>query len=421
MKKVIALLLALTLVFALAACGTKAPAASASPEASASPSAEASTVKIGVILVHDENTGYDYSHIEGIKKAAAAVGIKDDQIVWKYNVSEDEGCYDTATDLVEQGCNYIFSDSYGHQSYMQQAASENPDVTFVSMTGDTAALSKLPNFKNAFTHTFESRYVSGVVAGMKLKELVDAGKVADKNKNSDGTIKLGYVGAYPYAEVVSGYTAFYLGVKSIVDNVAMSVTYTNSWYDPTAEAEAANSLISSGCIIISQHADSTGAPSACEAALKAGTTVYCVGYNVDMLSVAPDSALTSAQNDWSVYYAYAFGCALKGEDIKTDWSEGYNQAANMISTLGKSCATGTDAKVKEVEAALKDGSLQVFDCSKFTVKGEHPTTYLAIDTNGDFQGDEGEAIENGIFYESKLRSAPYFGIRIDGITELNAQ
>ncbi|MFB0920522.1 MAG: BMP family ABC transporter substrate-binding protein [Oscillospiraceae bacterium] len=418
MKKVIALLLALTLVFALAACGAKTAEASPSAEASAAPSEAAAAVKIGVILVHDENTGYDAAHIEGIKKAAAAVGIADDQIIWKYNVSEDEGCYDTATDLVEQGCNYIFSDSYGHQSYMQQAATENPDVTFVSMTGDTAALSKLPNFKNAFTHTFESRYVSGVVAGMKLKELVDAGKVADKNKNSDGTIKLGYVGAYPYAEVVSGYTGFYLGVKSIVDNVAMTVTYTNSWYDPTAEAEAANQLISTGCIIISQHADSTGAPSACEAALKAGTTVYCVGYNVDMLSVAPDSALTSAQNDWSVYYTYAFNCALKGEDIKTDWSEGYATGANMISALGASCAAGTDAKVAEVIAALKDGTLNVFDCSKFTVKGEHPTTYLAIDTNGDFQGDEGEAIKDGIFYESTLRSAPYFGLRIDGITEL---
>lgn len=413
MKKVIALVLALTLVFALAACGAKNPVATPSPAASA--------VKIGVILVHDENTGYDAAHIEGIKKAAAAVGIADTQIVWKYNVSEDETCYDTATDLVEQGCNYIFSDSYGHQSYMQQAASENPKVTFVSMTGDQAALSKLPNFKNAFNYTFESRYVSGVVAGMKLKELVDADKVPAASKNADGTIKLGYVGAYPYAEVVSGYTAFYLGVKSIVENVAMSVSYTNSWYDPTAEAEAANQLISSGCIIISQHADSTGAPSACEAALKAGTTVYCIGYNVDMLSVAPTSALTSAQNDWSVYYTYAFNCAVKGEDIKTDWSAGFEQGAVMISALGASCAAGTDAKVAEVEAALKDGTLNVFDCSKFTVDGKPVTTYLAIDTNGDFTGDTGEAIANGIFSESTLRSAPYFGIRIDGITELNAK
>jgi len=422
MKKILALLLALTMVFALAACGTKTAETSPSPVVSATTGIDASTVKIGVIFVHDENTGYDASHIEGIKKAAAAVGIDPDtQIVWKYNVAEDETCYDTATDLVEQGCTTIFSDSYGHQSYMLQAASENPDVTFVSMTGDNAALSKLPNLKNAFNDTYQSRYVSGVVAGMKLAELVAADKVPATSKNADGTIKIGYVGAYPYAEVVSGYTAFYLGVKSIVDNVAMSVSYTNSWYNPTAEAEAANALISDGCIIISQHADSTGAPSACEAALKSGTTVYCVGYNVDMLSVAPTSALTSAQNDWSVYYTYAFNCILKGETIATDWAEGYNEGAVMISALGASCAAGTADKVAEVIAALKDGTLNVFDTSKFTADGKPVTTYLAIDTNGDFTGDTGEAISNGIFSESTLRSAPYFGIRIDGITELNAK
>lgn len=419
MKKFLALILALTMVFALAACGTKtAP----SPDASTTTGVDVSAVKIGVILVHDENTGYDFAHIEGIEKAAATVGIDPKtQIVWKYNVAEDEGCYDTATDLVEQGCTYIFSDSYGHQSYMLQAASENPEVTFVSMTGDNAAGSKLPNLKNAFNYTFESRYVSGVVAGMKLKELVDAGKVTDANKNADGTIKIGYVGAFPYAEVVSGYTAFYLGVKSIVENVAMSVTYTNSWYDPTSEATAANSLVSTGCIILSQHADSTGAPSACEALLNSGTTVYCVGYNVDMLSVAPTSALTSAQNDWSVFYTYAFNCILKGEEIATDWSKGYTDGAVMISKLGASCAAGTAEKVAEVEAAIKDGTLNIFDCSKFTVGGKAVETAFALDTNGDWVNDAGEAVENGVFYESKLRSAPYFGLRIDGITELNAK
>lgn len=421
MKKFLALILALTMVFALAACGTKT-AETSSPAASAATGVDASTVKIGVILVHDENTGYDFAHIEGIKKAAASFGIDPEtQIVWKYNVSEDESCYDTATDLVEQGCSHIFSDSYGHQSYMLQAAEENPEVTFVSMTGDNAAGSKLTNLKNAFNYTFESRYVSGVVAGMKLKELVDAGKVTDANKNADGTIKIGYVGAYPYAEVVSGYTAFYLGVKSIVENVAMSVTYTNSWYDPTSEAEAANSLVSTGCIILSQHADSTGAPSACEALLNSGTTVYCVGYNVDMLSVAPTAALTSAQNDWSVFYTYAFNCILKGEEIATDWAKGYTDGAVMISKLGASCAAGTAEKVAEVEAAIKDGTLNVFDCSKFTVGGKAVETAFALDTNGDWVNDAGEAVENGVFYESKLRSAPYFGLRIDGITELNAE
>ncbi len=401
MKKIIALLLAVLMLVPFAA------------------SASAPAVKIGVILVHDENTGYDFAHISGIKTAAAALGISDDQIVWKYNISEDESCYDTATDLVEQGCTYIFSDSYGHQSYMQQAAAENPDVTFVAMTGDTAGLSGLANFKNAFNHTYQSRYVSGVVAGLKLAELVAEGKVADTNKDAGGNIKIGYVGAYPYAEVVSGYTAFYLGVKSVVSNVVMSVSYTNAWYNPTAEAEAANALVAAGSIIVSQHADSTGAPAACEALLNAGTTVYSVGYNVSMLSAAPTAALTSSQNDWSVYYTYAFGQALKGEAILTDWAEGYNQGAVMISELGASCAAGTAEKVAQVEAAIKDGSFNVFDCSTFTVGGQAPTTYLAIDTDGDWVGDTGEAIENGVFYESKLRSAPYFGLRIDGITELN--
>ena len=404
MKRIISLLLALSLMFAFTA--TTAMAAD-------------DAVKIGVILVHDENTGYDYAHILGIKTAAAALGITDDQIIWKYNIPENEVCYDTATDLVDQGCSYVISDSYGHQSYMQQAASENPDTVFISMTGDMAALSGLPNFKNAFNDTYQSRYVSGVVAGMKLAQLVADGMVADTNMTADGNIKLGYVGAFPYAEVVSGYTGFYLGVKSIVPNVVMDVTYTNSWYDPTSEAEAANALVSSGCIIISQHADSTGAPAACEALLEGGTTLYCVGYNVDMLTVAPKAALTSAQNDWSVYYTYAFGCMLSGETIATDWAQGYNEGAVMISALGESCAPGTAEKVAEVEAALKDGTLNVFDTASFTVGGETVTSYLAIDTDGDWVGDTGEAIVNGIFEESVLRSAPYFGLRIDGITELN--
>ncbi len=418
MKKALALTLALALAFALTACGSSASktSTSASPAASAAATTSASNVKIGVILVGDENVGYDSAHISGIKAAAKTAGIPETNIIWKYNITEDEKCADAASDLVSQGCTYIFSDSYGHQSYMQQAATDNPKVTFISMTGDTAATSKLANFKNAFNDTYQSRYVSGVVAGMKLKELVDAGKIPASSKDASGNIKIGYVGAYPYAEVVSGFTGFYLGVKSVVDNVVMSVSYTNSWYDPTAEGEAANALISAGCVIISQHADSTGAPSACEAALKSGKTVYCVGYNIDMLSVAPTSALTSAQNNWSVYYTYAFNAIVKGETIKTDWAEGFNTGAVMISKLGASCATGTDAKVKEVESALKDGSLKVFDCSKFTVKGAHLTTYT-----GAYGMNNQEAIKDGAFQESTLRSAPYFDLHIDGITELNAK
>ncbi len=432
MKKLVLLLVVLAMVLVpFAGCGEKAPEAPAAtdeaPAATEAPAEEPTTeapeeapaAKLGVILVHDENSGYDAAHINGVRKAAANVGFTDDQIIWKYNIAEDETCYDTATDLVEQGCTYIISDSFNHQSYMQQAADENPEVTFIAMTGVNAGPSGLPNLKNAFNWTFESRYVSGVVAGMKLAELVTDGKVADKNKDADGNIKIGYIGAYPYDEVVSGYTGFYLGVKSIVSNVAMDVSYTNSWYDPTAEAEAANALVASGAIIISQHADSTGAPSACQALLDKGTVVYCVGYNVDMLSVAPTAALTSCQNDWSVYYTYVLNCIKNGEEIATDWAKGYSEGAVMISALGESCAAGTAEKVAEVEAALKDGSLKVFDINTFTVKGEKVTTAPALDTDGDFVPDSGEAIVDGAFAESTLRSAPYFGLRIDGIKELN--
>ncbi|NCC67143.1 MAG: BMP family ABC transporter substrate-binding protein [Clostridia bacterium] len=405
MKKFLALMLALAMVFALAACGT-----TTTPKDSTAPDADSSSLKLGVILLHDENVGYDYAHIEGIKTAAAELGIADEQIIWKFNVNEDENCYDAATDLVEQGCTCVISDSYGHETYMLQAAEENLDVTFIALTGDHAASSGLPNIKNAFTWVYESRYVSGVVAGMKLKELMDAGTVTDPY--------VGYVAAKPYAEVISGYTAFFLGVKSIVADAHMDVQYTGEWADSTLEAEAANALIARGCVIISQHADTTGAPSAIQAALDSGKTAYSVGYNVDMLSAAPTAALTSAQNNWSVYYKYAFGCLVNGEEIKTDWAAGYAEGAVQISALGESCAAGTAEKVEEVIAGIKDGTINVFDTANFTVGGETPTEIFATDTNNDYAADTDNMVEDGIFHESTFRSAPYFALIIDGITLL---
>ena len=429
MKKIIALLAVLTMVFALAACAapaattepaataTEAPAAEAT-EAPAAEATEAPALKVGVILVGDENEGYTYAHIEGIKGAIAALGISEDQVIWKYSIPEDETCYDTAVDLAEQGCTIIFSNSYSHQSYMVQAAEEYPDVMFCPATGDTAAVCGLPNVVNFCPYTYESRYVSGVVAGMKLKELMDAGTVTDPH--------IGYVGAYPYAEVVSGYTAFFLGIKSIVPEAHMDVIYTNSWFDMTKEAEAANTLMSMGCVIIGQHADSTGAPSAVQAKLDAGEAVYSVGYNVDMLSVAPTAALTSAQNNWSVLYKDILSDFMSGATMKHDYSGGYNEDAVQISALGASCAAGTAEKVAEVIAGLKAGTLHVFDAATFTVGGAAVTTapfdfstmnadYTAVQ----YQGPTEECIVDGYFHESEFRSAPYFALRIDGITELS--
>ena len=422
MKKFLAMLLALTMVLALAACGGKKEETPAPAETPAEAPAEESAVKIGLICVHDINSGYDAAHIEGLQTACKELGIPESQIVMKYNIPEDETCQDTAVDLAEQGCTIIFSDSYGHQMHMQAAAEEYPDVTFVACTGDLAASSGLSNYKNMFPYTYESRYVSGVVAGMKLKELMDAGTISDPY--------VGYVGAYPYAEVVCGYTAFLLGIQSVVPEAHMDVQYTNSWYDPAKEAETANALMARGCVIIGQHADSTGAPSAVQEALEKGTVAYSVGYNIDMLSVAPDAALTSAQNNWSVLYKHMLEEFMAGEELPTDFACGYADGAVMISALGGSCAEGTQEAVDAAWAGIKDGSLKVFDTSKFTCQPAadgsyqvdadgHVTSAFGLDTNGDWVNDAGEAIEGGAFMESVLRSAPYFALRIDGITELN--
>ncbi len=405
-KRVVAALMAGIMVFGVAGCEAGGAESTIGAEGE-----KGNSIKIGAILVGDENEGYTYAHIEGIKKAAAATGIAEDNIIWKYSVPEDESCETAAKDLVDQGCSAIFSNSYGHQSFMQQVASEYPDVSFVAMTGDTAAASGLDNFSNAFTKIYESRYVSGVVAGMKVAELVADNKLGAENYDANGNVLIGYVGAYPYAEVVSGYTAFFLGVQSVYQNVSMEVTYTNSWFDITAEGEAANALMADGCVIIGQHADSTGAPSAVQAALDSGKVAYSVGYNVDMLNVAPTAALTSATNNWSVYYKHAFEQVLSGSRIDTDWAEGYSEDAVAITTLGPSVAEGTADKVSEVISGIKDGSIHVFDTSKFTVGGDQVSTFALPDGY--------ECISDGYFHESEHVAAPCFSLRIDGIKELN--
>ena len=412
MKKFVSTIL-IVLLMLVSLCGC------ASNNNNVDPGEDVKPVKIGVILVGDENEGYTYAHIEGIKAAAQANGIADDQVIWKYSVGESQDCYDAAIDLVEQGCTAVFSNSYGHQSYMQKVAEEYPNVQFVACTGDTAAISGLSNFSNAFTNVYESRYVSGVVAGMKLQEMEANGEIPAASYDADGNILIGYIGAFPYAEVVSGFTAFFLGVRSIVSNVTMEVVYTNSWFDIMAEGEAAGNLMARNCVIIAQHADSTGAPATVEAAQKTGTVAYSIGYNIDMLSVAPNAALTSATNNWGVYYTYAMGQVLKGEKIATDWAEGYETNAVAITPLGPNCAAGTQEAVDAVIAAIKDGTLHVFDTSTWTVNGKH-LEELIVDLDGDFKTDspaDQNAIWDGYFHESELRSAPSFSVRIDGIVE----
>ena len=430
MKKFLTLLLAMVMMLGLVACGgTNSNAGNTGNNSQQTDntgntgdeggdSTDSPDIKIGVILIHDENSGYDVAHIDGITQACENLGIDMANVSFKYNIAEDSNCYDAAADLADSGCDIIFSDSYGHQAFMLQAAQDFPDITFVACTGDQAGVAGQDNLKNIFPYTYESRYVSGVVAGMKLKELLDSGAITEP--------KVGYVGAYPYAEVVSGYTAFFLGIQSIVPEATMEVQYTNSWYDQAKEAETANALMANGCVIIGQHADSTGAPSAVQAEHDKGKEVYSVGYNIDMLSVAPDAALTSSQNVWYVLYQDILEKFLAGEEIPSDFACGYAEGAQTISPLGPACAEGTQEAVDAAWAGLKDGTLNIFDTSKFTVDGKtidsYEVNFSIIDfTTGDvvFEGPTVDVIENGVFQESVHRAAPYFDLRIDGITELN--
>ena len=359
--------------------------------------------KFGFIFLHDQKSTYDKNFINAAKEACKEMGV---QAVLKTNVPEGEECYNAAKELVNKGCKGVFADSFGHEDFMIKAAKEFKDVQFGHATGTQAHTEKLDNFHNAFASIYEGRYVAGIAAGMKLNEMISGGKItADK-------AKVGYVGAYPYAEVVSGYTSFYLGVKSVCPSATMTVRYTNSWYDEDAERSTATTLIDTdNCVLISQHADSQGAPSVCES--KKVPNVFYNGSN-DSLK---NSYLTSSRINWKPFFKYFIENTLSGTKMAYDWTGTLENGAVEVFKASKIAATGTQEAMDAAIADLKAGTIKVFDTAKFTVAGATLTTYLAdVDTDADFTKDT-EAIANGIFEESKHRSAPYFDIRIDGITE----
>lgn len=400
MKKILALLLAVVMVAAFASCGNK--------ETTEGGAAETNDVKIGLICLHDENSTYDNNFIQALKSVQQELGLSDDNVLIKTNIPESNDCYEAACELVDEECDVIFADSFGHEQFMLQAAKENPDVQFCHATGTKAHTENLSNFHNAFADIYQGRYLAGVAAGMKLNQMITDGTItADK-------AVIGYVGAFNYAEVVSGLTSFYLGARSICPSATMKVTYTNSWFDIALEREAALNLINNGCVLISQHADSEGAPKACEE-----KGVPNVAYNISTISMGPNTALISSKIDWSPYFKMIIENTKNGEAIPTDkcgtLAEGYVALTELNE---KVAAPGTKEKIEEVKGKLESGELKVYDTSTFTVNGETLTSYLAdVDDAGDFV-PETEVIKDGEFMESSFRSAPYFDIKyIDGISE----
>lgn len=397
MKKILCAVLAVLMLLSFTACGTKTNEVSTDD------------FKVGLICLHDENSTYDNNFIQALKEVQAELGLKDEQVLIKTNVDESDACYNAAAELVDAGCDIIFADSFGHESFMIQAANEFPDVQFCHATGTKSKTEGLDNYHNAFAAIYEGRFLAGVAAGMKLNEMIEAGKItADK-------AVIGYVGAFNYAEVVSGMTSFFLGARYICPSATMKVTYTNSWFDIAKEKESALNLINSGCVLISQHADSEGAPKACEE-----KGVPNVAYNISTISMGPTTALISSKIDWSVYFKLAINAVKNGEAIPTDYCGTMKEGAVKLTELNEAAAAaGTQEKIDEIKAKLENGEIKVFDTKTFTVDGKELTTYTAdVVDEGDFV-PETEAIEDGQFAESSKRSAPYFDIKyIDGISEL---
>ena len=364
--------------------------------------------KIGLICLHDENSTYDNNFIQALKSVQKELGLTDEQVLIKTNIPESNECYEAAAQLVDEGCNVIFADSFGHEQFVLQAAKENPDVQFCHATGVKAHTENVANFHNAFADIYQGRYLAGVAAGMKINQMIEDGSIT-----ADQAV-IGYVGAFNYAEVVSGMTSFYLGARSVCPSATMKVTYTNSWFDIALEREAALNLINNGCVLISQHADSEGAPKACEE-----KGVPNVAYNISTISMGPNTALISSKIDWAPYFKLIIENTQKGEAIPTDkcgtLAEGYVALTELNE---KVAASGTQEKIDEVKAKLESGEIKVFDTSTFTVKGEVLTSYLAdVDDAGDFV-PETEVVKDGEFKESTYRAAPYFDIKyIDGISE----
>ena len=368
--------------------------------------------KIGVILLHDEDSTYDLNFINAIKRVQKALGLSDEQVILKRNIEESNACYEAAKELAEKGCKIVFADSFGHESFMVAAAEDFPDVQFCHATGTTAHTKKLDNFHNAFASIYEGRYLAGIAAGLKLNELKEAGKL------KGDVPMMGYVGAYTYAEVISGYTSFYLGAKSVCPDVQMKVQFTGAWYDEKEEKSAAQALIDAGCDLISQHADSMGAPTACEDA-----GIPNVSYNGSTYEAGENTFIISSRIDWAPYYLYIIKSYCTGAKIATDWTGTIETGSVLLTGLNQDVAAkGTKEAIDKAVADLKSGKLHVFDTAKanfITIGGKAVTSYMAdVDTDKDNTKDT-EAVKDGYFHESEFRSAPYFDARIDGITLVN--
>lgn len=359
-------------------------------------------IKVGYIFVGDEMTPYTDNFI---KAAEHVQGLYGDQIetIFKYNVAE-EGIEEPLQDLVDEKCDFIITTSYGYGPYVKEMAKKHPEIEFCSATCDNANQEPvLSNFHNCMGEIYQGRYICGVVAGMKLKEMIN------KKIISAEDVKVGYVAAFPYAEVISGYTAFFLGVRSVVPEATMLVKYTNTWSNYSVEKRVATELIDQGCILISQHSDTTGPAVACENAVS-DIPIYHVGYNQSMTEIAPTRSLVSCCVDYSMYFEQAIKAVLDEKKIETvvdadttlqDTYAGIDKGWVQILDINEAIvADRTETVMKQLEADFNAGKIHVFQ--------------------GDYTGtdpfDETDKIDlSSEYIENEKSSSPTFHYVLDDV------
>ena len=409
-KRLLAMLLAGAMVFGLAACGggnepAETPAGetpAAETPAGETPAAEDKTIKVGMVCIGDENDqGYTYNFMRGVEEATAQLAEQGINVEWVYKtqILEDSGCEDANIELADAGCQLIINNSYGFEPFMLKVAPDYPEIEFISCTNQASAVDELANTHNAFANIYEGRYLAGVAGGMKLQQMIDEGTIT-----ADQAV-IGYVGAFPFAEVVSGYTAFYLGAKSVCPSVTMKVKYVNCWSDAPQEAAAASALADEGCVLISQHSDNT---TPATAAQEAG--VFHCGYNNDMTGVAPEASIISCRVDWAPYFVYAISSVVNGEEFAQDWTAGYADGSVKLTELNEAIAAPGTAEALEAAEAELAGGMHVFAGPLSGHPAQDPEGEVWSIGEGEFFAESDLSQEGGL-------SAPQFCYVIDGITE----
>lgn len=363
---------------------------------------ETKQIKVGFIFVGDEITPYTKNFM---KARDHVIEVYGDQVtcVTKYNVSEDQ-IEGPLKELVEEKCDYIIAASYGYGPKVKEVAAQHPEIQFCVPTGDNANTDPvISNYHNFLGTIYQGRYICGVIAGEKLKEMISAGVIAPEQA------KIGYVAAFPFAEVISGYTSFYLGVRSVVPEATMLVKYTDTWSDYALEKQVATELIDQGCVVISQHSDTVGPATACENA-EGEIPVYHVGYNQSMTDIAPTRSLVSCSVDYSYYFEQSVYALLHGKRIE-DCIDGKVYGQDAMAGIEKGWVRildinhailpeNIDAVVDDTMMKMENGEIRVFS-GPFT--GTNPY-------------DETDRIDlTTPFIENETSSSPAFSYVLDDV------